>query len=213
MKSLFAVRAGPPAPNLIRWCLLAIFSMAAAALATATMVIPPAFDKLVGQADYVVRTVVKSVTAEFRGEGQNRHIVTKVEMDVREVICGTPPEPLVLEMLGGEVGGQAMVVAGAPRFKVGDEDILFVHGNGRQISPLVALMHGRYPIKRDDAGNEYVARGNGAPLYDHQEVALPMGEASPVKAVQLSAKPLAPAEFASRIKAARVAVDRPALQP
>ena len=194
-------------------CLAAIL---AAVPASATSVIPPEFNQLVDQADYIVRAVVKSVTSELRTSGPHRHIITKVELDVREVISGTPPQPLVLQLLGGKVGDEEMVVEGAPRFKVGDEDILFVHGNGRQLCPLVAMMYGRYPIKRDDHGREYMTRSNGTPLLSEQEVAQPMRagvaegtvHGAPQASVPGGTPALSPADFTNRIKSAANRVSR-----
>lgn len=199
---------------LLRWLAGAAFFGVLVTVAQATTVIPPDFQQLVSQSDYIVRAVVKTVTSEIRTDGQNRHIITKVELEVREVISGTPPQPLVLEMLGGTVGGEEMVVEGAPKFKVGDEDILFVHGNGQQFNPLVALMHGRYPIKRDAAtGREYVARSNGAPLYDEKDVVLPMSDPAPARqALKANAPPLSVADFMSRIRTAAKNTPHPPLQ-
>jgi hypothetical protein len=177
----------------------------AAAPARATTVVPPQFEELVTKADYIVRAVVRSVNAQMRTDGPQRHIVTKVELDVREVISGTPPQPLVLEMLGGKVGTEEMTVDGTPKFQVGDEDILFVHGNGMQFCPLVALMHGRYPIRSEaGTGRQFVTRGDGTPLTNEQEIARPLAlaersSATPVVSPATSA--LTPADFVSRIKA------------
>jgi hypothetical protein len=207
----YALRASRPRSRFLPVCLALVL---AAVSVPATTVIAPEFNKLVDQADYIVRAVVKSVTSEMHTSGPHRHIITKVELDVREVISGTPPQPLVLEMLGGRVGAEEMVVEGAPKFKVGDEDILFVHGNGRLFTPLVALMHGRYPIKREaGTGREYVTRSNGAPLVSEQEVLQPMtGSAAAPTTRSLapatapsSALALSPADFVSRIKAASTA--------
>jgi hypothetical protein len=185
--------------------LLALASVSPAA--RATTVVPPSFEQLVSQADYIVRAKVKSVTAEWRSEGANRHIITKVELDVEEVISGTPPQPLVLEMLGGKIGDQEMRVEGAPKFNVGDEDVLFVHGNGKQYTPLVALMHGRYPILHDaTTGRAYMAREGRTPLYSEQEVSLPLESATQLKAERASTTPLSPEEFISRIKATRASL-------
>jgi hypothetical protein len=143
----------------------------------ATTVVPPDFPELVNGSDYVVRGRVKALSAESRMRGERELIFTRIEIEVLEVIAGTPPQPLVLEMLGGQSGDRALVVAGAPRFKVGDEEILFVQGNGRNFHPLYALMHGKYPVRRDKAtGREYVTRSNGVPLRDVAEVALPLTE-------------------------------------
>jgi len=91
-----------------------------------------------------------------------------------------------------------------PEFRVGDEDILFVAGNGRDFYPLYAVMYGRYPVKRDKrTGREYVTRSNGVPLGDVAEVALPMGE-GPAATLQRRLRPagdgMLPAEFAARIR-------------
>ncbi len=172
----------------------------------ATTVVPPDFAQLVNESDYIVRAVVKSVNSEWREKDGHRHIFTLVELDVREVITGTPPQPLVLEMLGGRVGEEEMRVVGAPRFKIGDEDILFVRGNGRNIVPLFAIMHGRYPIlKETGTSREYVARSNHAPMQDAAEVSLPMaGDTAPQMQLRMTstATALTPAQFVQQIKAA-----------
>ncbi len=171
---------------------------------SATTVVPPSFDQLVSQADYIVRATVKSVTAEWRTDGVNKQIITKVEVAVNEVIAGTPPQPTVLEMLGGKIGTEELRVEGAPQFKVGDEDILFVHGNGLQFTPLVAMMHGRYHVFHDaNTGRAYVARESKAPLYSETETALPMDATSLRKESQPGALPLSPEDFISRIKTSR----------
>ncbi len=113
------------------------------------------------------------------------------------MIKGSSPTPLVLEMLGGSIGQTSMVVDGAPKFKVGDEDILFIHGNGQQFSPLVGIMYGRYPISHDSAsGQDYVLRSNGSPLYDPKDVTQAM-----TPAASTAAHPITAAEFAGKIRA------------
>jgi hypothetical protein len=200
------VRAG----FLNKLCLAAL--VFGVSLAQATTVVPPDFDSLVKQADYVVRGVVKSVNSEWRASGENRAIFTKVEIDVREVIAGEPPRPLVLDILGGRVGKDEMTLHGSPVFQIGEEAILFIHGNGVQIHPLVALRHGHYPIKKHDDGAAHVARSDGQPLHDEREISLafshassPSSEstagASKITSTTLSA--LSPEEFARRIRHSR----------
>lgn len=174
-------------------------------LVRATTVVPPEFSQLVNESDYIVRAVVKSVTAEWRENQGGRHIFTFVELEVREVIAGTPPQPLILQMLGGKVGGEEMTVSGAPKFAVGDEDVLFIQGNGRNISPLFAIMHGRYRIMKEKGRDrEYVTRSNRVPLQDTAEVALPMAEGAAVEMqlrMKSAAQALTPAQFVERVKA------------
>lgn len=171
----------------------------------ATTVAPPSFENLVNESDYVVRAVVKSVRTEWREKAGQRRIYTFVELDVREVIAGNPPSPLVLQMLGGRIDGQEMVVDGAPTFEPGQEDVLFIRGNGRQFYPLTGIMHGRYPILKNPAtGRSYMARANRAPLTAAAEVARPMSddaqqESAPVAALQ---RALSPESFISSVRAA-----------
>ncbi|MEO6995306.1 MAG: hypothetical protein ABI273_16990 [Lacunisphaera sp.] len=192
--------------RLLRHVVLALFFLAGSRL-WATTVVPPDFDQLVNDADYIIRAVVKSVDSEYQPtNGGGKKIVTKVALDVKEVIAGIPPKDVVLEMLGGRVGDERMVVEGAPTFKVGDEDILFVRGNGHTIVPLVAMMHGRYPILREPGtGRKYMARDNRIPLMDTAEIAQPItkAETATVKApAKAATQAMTPEEFIQQIKSA-----------
>jgi hypothetical protein len=193
-----------PVFRLYQRVVLAAFAACSTLPLLATSILQPSFDQLVQQADYIVHAKVKSVTAEWKIDGSNKHIVTKVELDITEVVAGTPPQPLVLEMLGGKIGDRELRVDGAPKFNVGDEDVLFVHGNGLQFSPLVAMEYGRYRVSHDPTtGVAHMARDNGAPLYSEQEVGLPMGTVSPLKDSQPAAQPLTPDVFKNRIRSSR----------
>ncbi|MDP1579311.1 MAG: hypothetical protein Q8M02_03475 [Candidatus Didemnitutus sp.] len=175
--------------------------------AQATTVVPPEFTELVNGSDYVVRAKVLSLTYETRVQEGQTLIFTRIEFETIEVIAGAPPSPLVLTMLGGKFGDTEMTVAGAPQFRVGEEDILFVEGNGRNFHPLYAVMHGRYPVQREpDTNREYITRSNGVPLADVAEVVLPMAEgpmAAMLRQRQSPATALTPEEFVTQIKQTR----------
>jgi len=182
----------------------------------ATTVVAPDFDRLVNSADYVVRATVKSIASGWRPNPDKpgeSYIGTNVELEVHEVISGTPPSPLVLDLVGGRIGDRELKIDGAPAFKVGDEHILFVRGNGRQVIPLVGMRHGAYPILRDKrTGDARVMRSGGKFLYDEREVSLPETAASPAPARDPQAKPLSPAEFANRIRSTHKPADRERLK-
>ena len=181
--------------------------------ARATTVAPPTFTNLVNESDYIIRAVVKSVCAEVRVKNGKRKIYTSVELEVRETIAGTPPEHVVLVMLGGRVGDEELRVEGVPQFQVGDEDILFVKDNGRQFYPLTAIMHGKYPVLKELAsGREYVARANKVPLTAADEVSLPMEGAASTMLQQAKspAQALTPAQFITQIRAAAKSAQAPA---
>jgi hypothetical protein len=176
-----------------------------------TTVIAPSFDRMVDTSDYIVRATVRSVTSEWRANPDkpgSRYIGSKVELEVLEVIKGTPPSPLVLDVVGGRVEDKELIIEGAPRFITGQENILFVKGNGKRIIPLVGMMHGKYTVRRDKVtGRDEVLRNNGQPLYHEQEVSL-APEAASAAAAGPKAKALTSADFASRIRNASKFLNR-----
>jgi hypothetical protein len=148
---------------------LILLSLIALALpaARATTVIPPTFDELVTKAEMIFEGTVTGSRSEWTGEGANRHIVTYVSFKIEDAIKGAPGSNYTLRMMGGTVDGQTMEVSDAPRFKVGDRDILFVENNGTQFIPLVGIMHGRFHVQPDENGaNEKIAKDNGAMVAD-----------------------------------------------
>ena len=137
-----------------------------ACAALATTVIPPSFDDLVGRAEMIFQGTVTDVRSEWTGEGAQRHIMSYVTVKVEEAVKGNPGASVTLRMLGGTVGAETMEVADAPKFKVGDRDILFVENNGTQFIPLVGIMHGRFRVKKDETGRDAVFTNEGSPLSD-----------------------------------------------
>jgi hypothetical protein len=170
--------------------------------AHATTVIQPTFEKLVGSSDYIVRAVVKSVDSEWRENPEQpgrRYIASKVTLDVREVIKGTPPNPLVLDLVGGRIGDQELVVDGAPKFQAGQENILFVRGNGTNFFPLTGMMHGFFPIRHDArTGRDQILRYDGRLLYNAGELDPSPVTFSPIRSAQ--DRPMTPESFRDRIQ-------------
>ena len=137
----------------------------------ATTVIPPSFDELVDQAQIIFQGTVTDAQSQWAGEGGNRRIVTYVTFKVDEAIKGEPGATYTIRMLGGTVDGETMEVTDAPKFKVGDRDIVFVENNGSQFIPLVGIMHGRYKVAKDKAtGREVVTSNSGHPVHDVAEL-------------------------------------------
>ncbi len=134
------------------------------ASALATTVIEPTFDQLVKDAQMIFQGTVTNIRSEWVGEGADRHIASYVTFKVDDAIKGKPGREYTLSMLGGTVGDRTMEVADAPKFKVGDRDIVFVENNGSQFVPLVGIMHGRFRVQQDQSGREGVFTNAGAPL-------------------------------------------------
>jgi hypothetical protein len=159
----------------LRISLLLLVLLAPAARATS--VVPPSFAELVGEADAIYRGRVTAVASRrVEGtDGQGSMIKTFVTLAVERVLKGTEKTEITLEFLGGSVGTESVTVSGMPKFAVGDREIVFVQKNGVQFCPLVALMHGRYRVLKDEStAREIVARDNGLPLTDANEVETPM---------------------------------------
>jgi hypothetical protein len=131
----------------------------------ATTVIPPTFDELVTNAEMIFEGTVTTMRSEWTGQGADRHIVTYVTFKIEDALKGALGAEYTIRMFGGTVDDKTMEVTDAPRFKVGDRDILFVEHNGTQFIPLVGIMHGRFHVLPDETGvNEKIAKDNGAPL-------------------------------------------------
>jgi hypothetical protein len=187
-------------PNL--WLAVCVLLTLVPLAARATTVIAPSFERMVDSSDYIVRATVKSVASEWRDNPDKpgeRYIGSRIELEVLEVIKGNPPSPLVLDVVGGKVGDAELTIEGMPKFVVGEENVLFVKGNGRRIVPLVGMMYGKFTVRRDKrTGRDEILRHNGDPLYSEQEVSQPEAAVLPARGAQ--ARPLTATDFAARIR-------------
>ena len=77
-----------------------------------------------------------------------------------------------------------------PRFRVGDEDVLFVDERGQPVSPVVGFMHGRFRVLEDPGTRRRsVARHNFEPLASVRDIgaATPAPRVSAARALTLAA--------------------------
>lgn len=170
------------------------------AASRATSVTPPSFAELVVESQLIVRARVQSIRAAWVDSPQGRVIKTFVTLSVLKPLKGTAPTELTLQLLGGEIDGHGMQVAGMPRFQPGQEDFLFIAGNGVRFCPLVGLMHGRYRVRTDPAtGRDYVARNDGVPLASEHDVQLPQLAGAPGFPLRRPAEALTPLAFEQAI--------------
>jgi hypothetical protein len=180
--------------------------LSAAPSLRATSVVPPSFPELVAEADGIYRGRVTSIQARRvpMPDGEGSVIKTFVTFAVERALKGPEQTQLTLEFLGGTIGDETITVTGMPKFNVGAREIVFVQKNGVQFCPLVAVMHGRYRVLRDEAtAREHIARDNGAPLTDVSDVQLPIANLpEPVRAASTlssAARALTPDAFEASI--------------
>jgi hypothetical protein len=150
----------------VRLALILFLMSAFAGKSHATTVIAPDFDHLVSRADAIFEGNVTDVRSQWIGEGEQHRIVTFVTFKVDQSLKGDVGNSYTIRMLGGTVNGETMSVSDAPKFAVGDHDLLFVKDNGRQFIPLVGIQHGRIRIQKDQAGQEILLTGEDQPLAD-----------------------------------------------
>jgi hypothetical protein len=148
----------------LRFLLLMLCAGLTVASIRATTVIPPTFDQLVRDAELIFEGTVTGVRSEWAGQGAERNIVSYVTFSIEDAIKGAPGKSYTIRMLGGTIDGETAEVADAPRFKIGNRDILFVEHNGNQFVPLVGIMHGRFHVQKDAGGRDIVTKDNGALL-------------------------------------------------
>ena len=134
---------------------------------TATTVIPPTFEQLVQQAELIFQGSVTDVRSIWEGEGAQRHIETYVTFQIADNVKGDASNSYTIRMLGGTVGDETMLVTDAPKFKVGDRDILFIEHNYDQFVPLVGIGHGRFHVQHDEeTSRDIVVNDEGEPVRD-----------------------------------------------
>ena len=128
--------------------LLTLLAAAAVSPARALTSIPRNLDQLVARAETIFRGVATARQAAWKGEGAERHIVTRVTFRVDETLKGPAQPEQTLEFFGGELDGKGMGISDMPTFVPGDEAILFVEGNGVQFCPLVGADQGGFRVTR-----------------------------------------------------------------
>lgn len=153
--------------NQYRHFFLLVWTLSALITASATTVVPPTFEQLVNQAQLIFQGVVTNVRSEWAGAGAQRYIATFVTFQVEERFKGAADASYSIRLLGGTVGDETMVVTDAPKFNVGDRDILFVENNGSQFIPLVGIGYGRFRVQREPTtGRDVVLTNERKPVAD-----------------------------------------------
>lgn len=130
--------------------LVCLLSLTTSPLAHALTAIPRDLDQLVAHADAIFRGVAVSQETAWKGEGANRHIVTRVTFRVLENYKGDAQPQRTLEFFGGELDGRGMAIPDMPSFVMGEEGIFFEEGNEKQVCPLVGADQGHFRVSRTD---------------------------------------------------------------
>ena len=127
-----------------------VFPMIAALLSAAisvhaTTLARLSLDQLAAAADAVARVRCTSVEARW----ENNEIWTITSLEIMETMKGALPIRIVVRLPGGRVGHLTVSVDGTPRFKAGDEAIVFLERSRAGGFSVAAWVEGTFRISRD----------------------------------------------------------------
>jgi hypothetical protein len=153
----------------------------------ATVVASASLDDLVAEARSIFVGEVVDVRSFATGPPDDQTVRTEVIFSVDRVLKGEPRAQARLEFLGGRAGESRVEVAGVPRFRVGDRDVLFVERETGLVSALVGVAQGRFRLVRDpQTGEERVAFHDFRPVTDVAAIgARRTAAATPARALSL----------------------------
>jgi hypothetical protein len=90
--------------------------------------------------------------------------MTRYTFDVIEQLKGPVQQSIVLQLIGGTVGGKTVRIAGIPSFRLGKQAILCIRKDKRVATPiLVALYYGVFDVSPGPKGPIVTSRGNLLP--------------------------------------------------
>jgi hypothetical protein len=97
----------------------------------------------------------KCVAQESRWDGTKNWILTYSTFTVEKTLKGQPAQQITLVTPGGTVGNLTQEVIGVPKFREGEEHVVFVRNS--QAGPTVLyLEQGDYKVRKDDRGDRIV---------------------------------------------------------
>lgn len=134
---------------------LAVTALVFAATASATTVVKLSLKDLAKKSDAIV---LARVDDQFSRYEQNKEIYTYFTLRVLEPVKGAKNEQTItIRQLGGTVDNIASVVPGMPRFKNGEEVVVFLTQKDAAGYPwILGLEQGKYTVIQDEKGQKRV---------------------------------------------------------
>jgi hypothetical protein len=128
--------------------------LAAASVIEAGTVQKLSFERLIGEADVIVRGRVDEL--KTRQASDRRSIMTIVTVSVERQFKGPRISSLTIEQPGGSIGDIAQGVPGLPEFSSGEDVILFLKRHRRDVFRIVGGKQGKFSVKTLPGNNEVV---------------------------------------------------------
>jgi hypothetical protein len=147
-----------------------------AAPALSTTVKKMDLKELVSLSDAIAQGTVESI--ETRWEDKSIYTYTSIRVD--EGIKGAPRRALLVRQPGGQIGALILDAPGTPKFKQGDQVIVFLRDRKDGTFDVVGLGQGKYDV----INNFAVTNVSGMTLVDPKTGALMEGGASDGKPLE-----------------------------
>jgi hypothetical protein len=128
-------------------CLVGVISV------EATTVQKLSFDRLIREADVIVRGRVENVKSHQAAGGS---VTTIVTVAVEKQFKGSQVSSLNIEQPGGSMGDVAQAVPGSPEFSSGEDVFLFLKRKGRNTFEVVGGKQGKFTAKIQPDGNNWI---------------------------------------------------------
>jgi hypothetical protein len=136
-------------------CPLALLALLLALPASATSLLRAEVPELSRKADAVVQGTVRRVQSRWAAGG--RRIVTDVEIQVSDVLKGSPGRTVVVTQPGGRVGDIGQRVSGLASFDEGEEVVVFLQRRGRDAYSVRGMAQGKFRVQRSPDGKTVLA--------------------------------------------------------
>ena len=136
-------------------CPLALLALLLALPAAATSLLRAEVPELSRKADAVVQGTVRRVQSRWAAGG--RRIVTDVEIQVSDVLKGSPGRTVLVTQPGGRVGDIGQRVSGLASFDEGEEVVVFLQRRGPDAYSVRGMAQGKFRVQRSPDGKTALA--------------------------------------------------------
>jgi hypothetical protein len=117
----------------------------------------------VAQMSHAAQAIVRARCVENSAGWDAGEIWTFTSFEVQEVWQGSAPARITVRLLGGRVGNLTSSVTGVPRFRSGEEVVLFLERTSRGDFSIVSWEQGTFRIRREAAtGSESVTQDSAS---------------------------------------------------
>ena len=138
-------RSVPPA-------LILCVALAPASFIQASTVEKLSFDRLIGEADLIVKGRVEELTTRQAPDG--RSATTLVAVSVASQFKGAKVSSVTIEQPGGSMGEVTQGVPGLPEFSSGEDVIVFLKRQGNRAYSIVGGRQGKFNVKMQPGSNQ-----------------------------------------------------------